>query len=180
MAIVNRITRLFAADAHAVLDRLEEPEAQLRQAIREMEAACTRQTLALKQLQAERVQIQNRVSEIQRSIAAIQEDLDLSFQADNEPLIRRSLRRRLEGERLVQMLQQRLCRLDEHVAEQALLVEQQRQRLEAMRQKAALYDSDCASHVGGESAGWSAEDICISEADIDLALLREQQARRSS
>ena len=179
MAIVNRITRLFAADAHAVLDRLEEPEAQLRQAIREMEAACTRQALALKQQQAERVQIQNRVSEIQRSIAAIQEDLDLSFQADNEPLIRRSLRRRLEGERLVQMLQQRLCRLDEHVAEQTPLVEQQRQRLEAMRQKAALYDTDCASPVG-ESSRWSAEDICISEADIDLALLREQQARRSS
>ena len=179
MAIVNRITRLFAADAHAVLDRLEEPEAQLRQAIREMEAACTRQALALKQQQAERVQIQNRVSEIQRSIAAIQEDLDLSFQADNEPLIRRSLRRRLEGERLIQMLQQRLCSLDEHIAEQTPLVEQQRQRLEAMRQKAALYDTDCASPVGGSSR-WSAEDICISEADIDLALLREQQARRSS
>ena len=77
------------------------------------------------------------------------------------------------------MLQQRLCRLDEHVAEQTPLVEQQRQRLEAMRQKAALYDTDCASPVG-ESSRWSAEDICISEADIDLALLREQQARRSS
>ncbi|MCP5475730.1 MAG: PspA/IM30 family protein [Rhodanobacteraceae bacterium] len=179
MAIVNRITRLFAADAHAVLDRLEEPEAQLRQAIREMEAACTRQTLALKQLQAERAQVQSRSNEIRQALVAINEEIELSFQADNQPLIRRSLRRRLEGERLIQMLQQRLCRLDEHVAEQTPLVEQQRQRLEAMRQKAALYDTDCASPAV-ESSRWSAEDICISEADIDLALLREQQARRSS
>jgi phage shock protein A len=180
MAIVTRITRLFAADAHAVLDRLEEPDALLRQAIREMEAACTQQALALKQLQAERTQLQSRSNEIRLALAAINEEIDLSFQADNEPLMRRSLRRRLEGERLIQMLQQRLCRLDEHIAEQTPVVEQQRQRLEAMRQKAALYDSDCSSRGCGESARWSAEDMCISEADIDLAMLREQQARRSS
>ena len=34
MAIVTRLTRLFRADAHAVLDRLEEPEVLLRQAVR--------------------------------------------------------------------------------------------------------------------------------------------------
>ncbi len=35
MAIVNRIRRLFHADVHAVLDIIEEPEAILKQAIRE-------------------------------------------------------------------------------------------------------------------------------------------------
>jgi phage shock protein A len=179
MAIINRITRLFTADAHDVLDRLEEPDALLRQAIREMEAACTRQALALKQLQVERTQVHNRSNSIRQTLTAINEEIDLSFQANNEPLIRRSLRRRLEGERLIQMLEQRLCRLDESIAEQSPMAEQQRQRLEAMRQKAALYDADCASTVS-ESTRCSADDICISEADIDLALLREKQARRSS
>ena len=37
MPIINRISRLFTADLHAVLDRIEEPEALLKQAIREME-----------------------------------------------------------------------------------------------------------------------------------------------
>ena len=37
MALVNRISRLFSADFHAVLDRIEEPDLLLRQAIREME-----------------------------------------------------------------------------------------------------------------------------------------------
>ena len=33
MAIANRITRLFRADVHAVLDIIEEPEAILKQSI---------------------------------------------------------------------------------------------------------------------------------------------------
>ena len=37
MALINRMSRLFTADVHAVLDRIEEPEALLKQAIREME-----------------------------------------------------------------------------------------------------------------------------------------------
>ena len=37
MALITRISRLFKADFHAVLDQIEEPEQLLRQAIREME-----------------------------------------------------------------------------------------------------------------------------------------------
>ena len=37
MALVNRISRLFRADFHAVLDQIEEPDLLLRQAIREMQ-----------------------------------------------------------------------------------------------------------------------------------------------
>ena len=38
MALINRLSRLFKADFHAVLDQIEEPELLLKQAIREMEA----------------------------------------------------------------------------------------------------------------------------------------------
>ena len=37
MALITRVSRLFQADFHAVLDRIEDPEALLRQAVREME-----------------------------------------------------------------------------------------------------------------------------------------------
>ena len=37
MALITRVSRLFQADFHAVLDRIEEPEVLLRQAVREME-----------------------------------------------------------------------------------------------------------------------------------------------
>ena len=37
MALITRVARLFRADLHAVLDRIEEPDVLLKQAVREME-----------------------------------------------------------------------------------------------------------------------------------------------
>ena len=180
MAIVNRITRLFTADVHAVLDRLEEPDALLRQAIREMEAALAEQAQVQKRLQIDREQQARRHGEIERALAAIAEELELSFAAGNQALVRKSLRRRLEGERLIKMLDQRLKVLDRQIETLVPALTQQRERLEGMRQKAALFDVESPSCAGSDAARWSCDDICVSEADIDLALLREQQARRAS
>ncbi len=180
MAIVNRITRLFTADVHAVLDRLEEPDALLRQAIREMETALAEQALRLKRLEADREQQRRRRAEIERALAGIGEELDLSFAAGNETLVRKSLRRRLEGERLVKMLDGRLQGLVAQIDELTPALAQQRERLESLRQKAALFDVEPVACGGGDAARWSCDDFCVSEADVDLALLREQQARRAS
>ena len=42
MALITRVSRLFQADFHAVLDRIEEPDLLLRQAVREMEEELAR------------------------------------------------------------------------------------------------------------------------------------------
>ena len=49
MALINRISRLFKSDFHAVLDQIEEPEQLLKQAIRDMEdeLASAEQRIAL-------------------------------------------------------------------------------------------------------------------------------------
>lgn len=180
MAIVNRITRLFAADVHAVLDRLEEPDALLRQAIREMEAVLAERTQQLKALELDRELVRRRSSEIERTLAGIREEIDLSFAAGNEALVRTCLRRRLEGERLLRMLEQRSGLLTQQIEQATPVLEQQRERLDAMRQKAALFDVELASCASADGSRWNSCDTPVSEADIDLALLREQQARRPS
>lgn len=177
MAIAARITRLFTADVHAVLDRLEEPEALLRQAVRDMEAALAESARRLRALELEREQLLRRRSEIERALAGVAGELDLSFAAGNEALVRRCLRRRLEGER---MLRLQACRDEQIAAELAQLtpqIEQQRERLDTLRQKATLFDVELP---GCERAQDGIDDACVSEADIDLALLREQQARRAT
>jgi len=175
MAIVNRITRLFTADVHAVLDRLEEPDALLRQAIREMENALAERAQQLKALELDREQLRRRSAEVERSLITIREQIDLSFNAGNETLVRTCLRRRLEAERLQHLFEQRLALLHQQIEPAMPVLEQQRERLATLRQKAALFD------IGG---GPAADDrgcnaAAVSEADIDLALLREQQTRRS-
>ena len=179
MAIVNRITRLFTADVHAVLDRLEEPDALLRQAIREMEAALAEHTLQLKALELERDLVRRRGAEIERTLTGIREEIDLSFAAGNETLVRTCLRRRLEAERLQRMLEQRAALLTQQIDQATPVLEQQRERLESMRQKAALFDVEIASSANADGSHWNSADCGVSEADVDLALLRERQRRAS-
>ena len=57
MALVSRLTRLFQSDFHAVLDRIEEPDALLRQAVRDMEDALARDEQRVKNLHADRAQM---------------------------------------------------------------------------------------------------------------------------
>ena len=57
MALVTRLSRLFQADVHAVLDRIEEPDLQLRQAVREMQLSLDQDRQRLKLLRHEYSQL---------------------------------------------------------------------------------------------------------------------------
>jgi phage shock protein A len=178
MALITRLTRLFRADAHAVLDRLEEPQVLLRQAVREMEEEVACNAQVLKALELEHEHTRRQMGEMQSSLSRIAGELDLCFAADSSNLVRILLRRRLEGERLVQHLGQRLSRQSADIVQRRSALDEQRQRLEGMRQKAAIFDVDAAAEKS--DAAWNTPDIAVSEDDIDLALLREQQQRKAS
>ena len=60
MALVTRLSRLFRADLNAVLDRLEEPEMLLRQAVREMEEEVDREELQARSIALELQQVARR------------------------------------------------------------------------------------------------------------------------
>jgi phage shock protein A len=71
MALINRVSRLFTADLHAVLDRIEEPDALLRQAIREMEEDLANTEQRIGWLEHERDQLAGRQTEIEQSLADV-------------------------------------------------------------------------------------------------------------
>ena len=178
MPLINRLTRLFNADAHAVLDRLEDPDLLLRQAVREMDEELARNVQATKALELDHDQTRARIGDIESALSGIAAELDLCFAADNRNLVRTLLRRRLEGERLAKHLSQRVARLGSDIAQRRSALDEQRQRLESMRQKAAIFDIE--SGADKSQAAWGTPDISVSEDDVDLALLREQQQRRAS
>ena len=109
-------------------------------------------------------------------LAKVAGELTLCFDADNEALARTLLRRRLENEALAKHLEQHLARLHKLMIEQSALLDDQRRRLEGMRQKAAVFE---AEPVSTDSAA-KADNCGVTDADVEVALLREQQKRRSS
>ena len=104
MALINRISRLFKADFHAVLDQIEEPEALLKQAIRDMEddVASTEQRIALCVHDQEELSV--RKGELEDAVTEFEVKLDLCFESDKDDLARILIKKRLEAERFLKRL----------------------------------------------------------------------------
>jgi phage shock protein A len=183
MALINRVSRLFKADFHAVLDQIEEPETILRQAIRDMEdeLAASEQRVAL--CVQEQETLAARRTEILASAAELDRQLDLCFDSGKDELARGVVRRKLEAERL-------LKRLDAEVEANVRFLDRQREQindnratLEGLRQKAELIVSRTpsdGSSASGDQLNRLARDLRVDEDEVEIAFLREKAARSAS
>lgn len=182
MALMTRMTRLFRADAHAVLDRLEEPATLLRQALREMEAALEEDHRRRRRLDRQHTQLVARRAELARTVDSANRELDLCFEAGNEALARGLLRRRLEAERLQAALERRLEGAATALAEIDTRLDENRARLEALRQKAELLAEEEVPDE--DDTAWLERDfgrgLRVGDDEVEVALLQERQRRARS
>jgi phage shock protein A len=175
MALITRVSRLFRADLHAVLDRIEEPDLLLRQAVREMEDELAQDQQRLKSMQLEQAQLSARCAELDRVLQRLEQELDVCFASNEEELARAVIKRKLESERLASLLARRQQLVQEGSAALATQIEENRTRLESMRQKAELLTEEAA--VGGPAESWNTADCVVRQDDVDVAWLREKQKR---
>ena len=104
MALITRLSRLFQADMNAVLDKIEEPELLLKQAIRDMEESILTDERQLKIWSYEQQQLINKQDELKQSLSELSDKLALCFQADKDDLARTLLRRKLETQQSLKSL----------------------------------------------------------------------------
>ncbi len=171
MALITRVTRLFTADVHAVLDRIEEPEVVLKQAIREMAEEVAGGEQRLRWLAAEQQQLEQSLNGSDDAIAALDSELDLCFEAGEEDLARSLVKRKLVAEQQHKQISQQLDVIQrDHDVLEATLAEQG-QQLAEMQQKADLL-------IDTPSVGYAAmSDPGISQDAIDVAFLKEKRSR---
>jgi phage shock protein A len=178
MTLIARVSRLFRADLHAVLDRVEEPDLVLRQAIREMEEDLARDCRRMEVLRSDLQRIAARDAEIERSLGGIEEELDFCFEAEMDDLGRALIRRRLEGQNYRATLSRKREGIQEKLAGLEKRVREHGAQLDAMRQKAELLAPQEAEPSGSES--WDVPDLRVREEDVEVAFLRERQRRLRS
>lgn len=166
---------MLSADFHAVLDRLEEPEALLRQSIREMEEAIDAAAFELRSVQTELTGVTAKRDEADRKLDAIESELDVCFAAKDHQLARSVVRRKLEQERIRVALGQKRDGLEENARELAKRLAEHRELLEGMRQKSEVFGepADEAASCG------PATDFRVHNDEVESAFLREQQRRVS-
>ena len=180
MALVNRVTQLFKADAHAVLDQLEEPEQLLRQAVRDMEEEFVQAERRIKRLAEETDAQEKRRTELRTRLGEIDEELDLVFAKGEQDLARGLVRRKLEAERLEKRLKAKLEARQERLTSAQTELEERRLALDSMRQKAAVFAAPAGEQTPQDDAAFMLRELAVSEQEVDVAFLREQEKRGSA
>jgi phage shock protein A len=175
MALINRMARLFTADVHAVLDRIEEPDVLLKHAIREMEEELARGEQHVRALEHERGALTERHSKIQAALVELAEQLDVCFDNGTDELARKVVKRRLETERLEQHIAERRAAVDKQLAHRRAATSEQREQLDVLRQKAELLTS---APAGADD--WGGPTFAVGEAEVEVAFLRERAKRQPS
>lgn len=183
MALINRVSRLFKADFHAVLDSIEEPEQVLKQAIRDMEDELQDSEQRIATCVHECEVLGNRQTGIEHSVGEIADQLDLCFESGKEQLSKGLIRKKLEAERLLKRLNTRLDANAAFLADQRRLLDDNRTTLDGLRQKAEIFSRRSDSGLSGteiDESDWFVRDMNVSEDEVEIAFLREQAARGES
>ena len=176
MALITRLTRLFEADFHAVLDRIEEPELQLKQAVREMQLALDQDRQRSKLLQHEAAQLDKAAAESSAAVDTLDHELDICLQAKKDDLARDLVRRKLALEKHLQAVQRQAEAVAAQRRDLDAGIDEQVQQLSAMQQKLELLASERSTTAGN---AFTASPSIRSE-EVEIALLREKQRRAKS
>jgi len=184
MALINRISRLFKADFHAVLDQIEEPEQLLKQAIRDMEddLGATEQRIALRGHDQDA--LSGRKRELESAIAEIEPQLDLCFESGKDELAKNLIKKKLEAENLCKRLNARHAANENYLDEQRTTLDENKATLEGLRQKAELFAQRNPVCTGNGSEfddiAWMAREMTVDDDEVEIAYLREKSARSTS
>jgi len=176
MALITRLSRLFEADFHAVLDRIEEPDLQLKQAVREMQFALDQDRQRLKLLQHEADRLAKTTADLASGLKHFDAELDTCLAAKKDELARDLIRRKLTGDKQLQALQQQAAGVEAQQQQLSAEIDEQSQQLTSMKQKLELLVRDDGAFAGGNLGQTDA----IRSEEIEIALLREKERRAKS
>lgn len=175
MALITRLSRLFQADFHAVLDRIEEPDIQLKQAIREMQFELEQDEQRLALLLHDTETLSDLSAQTKQQLDEFEDELDICFTAKKEDLARDLIRRKLEAEKQVVAIEQQSKANKVSVKKLEQRVRENNQALDNMKQKLDLLADSTDRSTQARNLGAS-----IRSEEIEIAFLREKQKRAAS
>lgn len=178
MALITRIGRLFRADFNAVLDRIEEPEVVLKQALREMQDALHSDKQILKILLKEYSLTEKNIVDLRQNIERVNDELDVCFDSNETELARGQVKRKLEIQHFEKQLNSKLNITDEKLDELKSRINENESRFSSMQQKFELLNNE-KSNINTDEF-FESSSATIDDNEVEIAFLLEKQARSTS
>lgn len=173
--LLRRLSQLFHADVHAILDQIEDPQALLKQSVREMEVALIANRHKWKQEQSEYERVCQQLNLLESDYAKLDDELDLCLDADNEALAKSLVRRKLYTEKLIKSLGVQCAQRKKALSSEEQLLVVQQASYDCLRQKAEAF---CDPNDHGSNSDIGRE--IITSDDVDIALLKAKSLREAS
>ena len=174
MRFLDRLALALKADAHGVMDQLEERSLLVKQHLREAELELTRKRARAEALEEEERRLGEEVRRLDARVAALDEDVQLALAGDKDDLARFALRRLLPLRQAAQEKRLRIVELRDGRARLLERLEAQEAELDALRTRArarlAAAEAREAEPAPAEGLGGVADE------QVELELLRRRRA----
>jgi phage shock protein A len=172
LRLFDRIALLLRADAHGVVDALEERSLLLKQALRDAELELLQKRARVDALRQEEERVRERAARCGAALAALDEDVELALAGGREELARFAIRRllplraeRASLEREAAALAASRAALAERLAAQEAELEELRARVRARLAQGA---------PGAAARGDELGPPPVDDAEVELELLRRR------
>ena len=175
MKLFDRMTTLIKADAHGVVDALEERSLLLRQHVREAELELLQKRARVEALTEEEARLRDERTRCAGRVAALEEDIALALEGAKEDLARFAIRRMIPERRELHALETQIAEVSETRAKLAERLEEQESQYESLRQRARVHLAE-ASRDGDDLQGLVPPAVADEEVELELLRRRQQSA----
>ena len=177
MRLLHRISTLVKADAHGVVDAVEDRSLLLRQHLREAELELNRKRARLEALQAEEKSLAEEERRIEGAIQRVEEDIALALGGGKEELARFAVKKQLFLDRRRSQLQRRV---KEDASERESLEETLRQyesEFQELRDRVKAHLAQAAARERGQDIDLICDPV-VADEEMEIELLRRKRATR--
>ena len=180
MTFFQRFITLTKADAHGVLDSLEDRSLMLKQCLRDAELELAQKRVRRDELANWTELLERQRQQLDTRSAALDDDIRLALERGEETLARFSIRRLLAARKQRELIDEQdreareeLDRLNQKLETQERELEELRDRVEAqLARERALDRSRCETREEGAHASYL---VTVRDEEVDLELLRREQ-----
>ncbi len=174
MLLLKRFRNLFTADAHAVLDLMEDSHALLKQSLRDMEEQLKQQSHALAILISNKDKLSKQQNLKQQELEKITANLDVCFESDNQDLAKKLIKKRLYLEKQQVIINEKIANNAEAISQSQNTLESNQAMFEDMQQQESALVLEQKIETMPEVNQTINE---ISQDDVEVAFLHELKKR---
>ena len=168
----DRIATLVRADAHGVVESLEERSLLLKQYVREAEIELNRKRARLEAVREQEKRLRETLARREEEMRALDEDIALALAGGKEDLARFAIRRLLPRRNEVKAVR---AQIEERVEEATLLAERleaQQAQFESLRTRVR---AELARGPEAEASPSWLGDPVVADEEVELELMRRRQ-----